>query len=139
KSTSITQLIESEWKYLSIKELSLPESVQLVVGWTGSPASTKSLVKQLRKLKDQNIIDYKSFLTSSKEAVDYILEGLKTNNKDAIYTGIEENRKALAIVGQCVNVEIKTAKLYVLNRTAKKIFDDVKLSGASGRHCGMDC
>src|SRR5690625_6892029 len=37
KSTSITQLIESEWKYLSIKELSLPESVQLVVGWTGSP------------------------------------------------------------------------------------------------------
>src|SRR5699024_7248514 len=163
KSTSITQLIESEWKYLSIKELSLPESVQLVVGWTGSPASTKSLVKQLRKLKDQNIIDYKSFLTSSKEAVDYILEGLKTNNQnfiykviekikeaidyiqkriktnnqDAIYKGIEKNRKALALVGQRANVEIETAKLYVLSRAAKNVAGAGKLSGVGCGDCGI--
>src|SRR5690625_2369472 len=137
KSTNITQLIESDWKYLSIKELSLPESVQLVVGWTGSPASTKSLVKQLRKLKDQNIIDYKSFLTSSKKAVDYILEGLKTNNQEAIYTGIEENRKALALVGQRANVEIETAKLYDLSRAAKKFAGAGKLSGAGGGDCGI--
>src|SRR5699024_538279 len=133
KSTSITQLIESEWKYLSIKELSLPESVQLVVGWTGSPASTKSLVKQLRKLKDKSIvnmliklidqyfIEYKSFFKSSIEYVDYILEGLKKNNQGAIYTGIEENRKALALVGQLGNVEIETANHYGLRRAAKKL------------------
>src|SRR5699024_8126744 len=110
---------------------------QLVVGWTGSPASTKSLVKQLRKLKDQNIIDYKSFLTSSKEAVDYILEGLKTNNQDAIYTGIEENRKALALIDQRANVEIETAKLYDLSRAAKKLSGSGKLSGAGGGDCGI--
>src|SRR5690625_3222131 len=137
KSTNITQLIESDWKYLSINELSLPESVQLVAGWTGSPASTKSLVKQLRKLKDQNIIDYKSFLTSSKKAFDYILEEFKTNNQETISTCIEEKRKAVAIVDQRANVEIETAKLYDLSRAAKKFAGAGKLSGACGGDCGI--
>src|SRR5699024_11203862 len=137
KSTSITQLIESEWKYLSIKELSLTVSFQLDVDWTGSTASTKSLVKQLRRLKDQNIIDYKSFLTYSNEAVDYIIAGLETNNQYVIYKGIEKNRKGLALVRQRANVEIETAKLYDLSRAAKNFAGAGKLSGAGGGDCGI--
>ncbi len=137
ESKSMTELINSDWKYLSIKELSLPKSIQLVVGWTGSPASTGSLVKQLRKLKETNIIDYKEFLASSNEAVDLLLKGIKTDNQEDVFTGIEMNREALSLVGKRANVRIETDKLYELSTAAKKNAGAGKLSGAGGGDCGI--
>lgn len=137
ESKSLTELINSDWKYLSIKELALPKSTQLAVGWTGSPASTGSLVKQLRKLKETNIIDYKVFLTSSKTAVDLLLKGIKSDNQVNIFTGIEMNREALSLVGKRANVKIETDKLYELSTVAKKFSGAGKLSGAGGGDCGI--
>lgn len=137
ESKNITELITSDWKYLSIKELPLPKSTQLVVGWTGSPASTQSLVNQLRKLKETNIIDYKEFLISSKEAVDRLLKGIKTDNQTGIFTGIEMNRQALSLVGKRAKVEIETDKLYELSLAAKEVAGAGKLSGAGGGDCGI--
>lgn len=136
-SATVTELIESDWTYLTINKLSLPNNLQLVVGWTGSPASTKSLVNQLRKLKEKNIIDYKTFLNSSKEAVDLILTGFKTKNQQDVFTGIEMNRQALSEVGKRASVEIETDKLYQLSVAAKKSAGAGKLSGAGGGDCGI--
>jgi|SRR5699024_1649826 len=136
-SNSISELIEIDWEYLSINQLTLPDDIQLVVGWTGSPASTKSLVNQLRKLKETNVIDYKRFLNSSEEAVEYILKGFKTANQSDVFTGIELNRQALSTVGKRAEVEIETKKLNQLSISAKQSLGAGKLSGAGGGDCGI--
>src|SRR5699024_12824352 len=67
----------------------------------------------------------------------YRLEELKTNNQDTIYTRIEENREALALVGPRANAQIETAKRYDLSRAAKKLSGAGKVSGAGGGDCGI--
>ena len=136
-SSTVTDLITSEWEYLTINKISMPENIQFAVGWTGLPASTKSLVNQLRKLKETNIIDYKKFLATSKEAVDLLLEGIKNNQQESIFTGIEMNRRALYEVGKRANVKIETKKLYKLSLAAKEALGAGKLSGAGGGDCGI--
>lgn len=136
-SSTVTELITSDWEYLTIKKISMPKNIQFAVGWTGLPASTKSLVNQLRKLKETNAVDYNQFLTKSKEAVELLLSGLKTDNQEDIFKGIEMNRQALYEVGKRANVKIETKKLFKLSMAAKEVSGAGKLSGAGGGDCGI--
>src|SRR5699024_51559 len=36
---SITELVEADWPFLSVHELTPPANMHFVIGWTGSPAS----------------------------------------------------------------------------------------------------
>src|SRR5699024_6587388 len=61
-TTSLSSLVERDWTYLSIKELTLPKNFFIKVGWTGTPASTRSLVSEVQKLKTTNREQYDTFL-----------------------------------------------------------------------------
>ena len=45
----LTTLIESDWPSLKIEPLEVPEDLRLLIGWTGSPASTSDLVDQVHQ------------------------------------------------------------------------------------------
>lgn len=137
KKIRLTELVEMKWKYLSIKRLSLPEQVNIYVGWTGKPASTASLVSQLLKLRETNLKQFEQFLQRSREAVNDILQGIEESNIPQLFSGIEKNRQALATVGKQANVEIETNLLYQLSQVAKKYNGAGKLSGAGGGDCGI--
>src|SRR5690625_6767431 len=47
KTPSLIDFIESEWRFLSIKRINLPDHTKVCIGWTGSPASTSALVKEV--------------------------------------------------------------------------------------------
>src|SRR5699024_673333 len=51
QTPNIIELVEKEWKYLSIHVTAFPPEVDIVVGWTGKPASTKSLVNDILRLR----------------------------------------------------------------------------------------
>ncbi len=50
KDHTLTELI-ADWPGLSIRPLTVPKSLRLLIGWTGSPASTSDLVDQVYQLK----------------------------------------------------------------------------------------
>ena len=135
KTRSITELIEKDWKYLSIKQLKFPPSIQLAVGWTGKAASTKSLVKEVKKMDDRSV--YEAFLVKSKTAVLLMIEGMETGNVAKFLKGIEQNRIALAEMGNIAKVPIETEKLRKLRDEAVKLGGAGKLSGAGGGDCGI--
>lgn len=133
----LSEIVEKDWEYLSIKKLQFPTDVQVCIGWTGAPASTASLVEQISKLKKSNLKKYENFLQASKAAIDLILLGIKENDTSIFFKGITDNKKALAALGHVANVTIETEKLLQLSIEAERVGGAGKLSGAGGGDCGI--
>ncbi len=137
KESSIVKLAEKNWKYLSIEQVNFPENLELFIGWTGSPASTGSLVSHIKTLKHTKPERYHLFLENSECAVDLILDGINQNNRKSFLEGIRKNRMALSQIGEDAGVEIETEKLYKLSMVAEQFDGAGKLSGAGGGDCGI--
>lgn len=134
---NLTELVEKDWEYLTIKPVKLPRTLQVCVGWTGQPASTAKLVDEILALKDKHPYHFRQFLTDSEIAVDQILASIKTTSVPDLLEGIRKNRQCLAIVGQHAGVEIETTLLAQLADLAEKFGGAGKLSGAGGGDCGI--
>lgn len=137
KTSTISELIESDWIYLSIKRLSLPASVYFCVGWTGRPASTTKLVERILQLKTDNPIAFEEFLEKSGRAVHTLLTGMETENNELLFEGVKANREALATVGKQAKVSIETPLLSTLCELAEDLQGAGKPSGAGGGDCGI--
>lgn len=137
KKESLTTLVEKDWVYFSIKRIDLPEKLHILIGWTGSPASTSQLVKKILILKTTASEKYYQFIENSKYAVNNFLIGIEKQDYGLILKGIEQNRQALAQIGKDANVEIETPLLKTLSDLAKQSSGAGKLSGAGGGDCGI--
>lgn len=134
---SVKKIVEGDWPYYSRYSLQFPEGVQVFVGWTGKPASTTNLVKEVKKLKRENEHLYETFLQNSQVAVDTIVKGMEENNAELFFEGIKSNRIALARLGENANVKIETEKLHKLSLVTEELSGAGKLSGAGGGDCGL--
>lgn len=137
KEVSITELIEADWPKLMIDSLRPPENLNLLIGWTGNPASTTHLVDLLnQEIKD---IDhyYSIFLRNSYLCVSKIIKAFKENDFSAIKRGLRKNRKLLQDLGANSGVHIETATLFDLCEIAEDYDGAAKSSGAGGGDCGI--
>ncbi|WP_084063210.1 phosphomevalonate kinase [Ornithinibacillus halophilus] len=134
---SLRELLQRDWKYLSIKPVSLPQEIYVCIGWTGSPASTGRLVDEVLELKRHNPQRFQQFLDQSEEAVQNILMGMRENSLKKLFLGVKQNRRALREVGDAANVEIETQLLGNLCDIAEQLGGAAKPSGAGGGDCGI--
>lgn len=137
KRDSLTALIEKDWIYFSIKRITLPKDIHILIGWTGSPASTSDLVKKIRILKTTEPERYQRFLDGSAYAVQTFLAGIDQEDNRLTFKGIKQNRQALAALGRDADVEIETPLLAKLSDLAEQLSGAGKLSGAGGGDCGI--
>lgn len=137
KMSSLTELVEKQWTYLSVKRMKFPKKTPICIGWTGKPASTGKIVPKILKLKNTSPKQFQQFLTASKAAVDNFLEGIKKDNTALILTGIKQNRSALSAVGTRAGVTIETPLLGKLGDLAERFLGAGKPSGAGGGDCGI--
>ena len=135
--SSIHELLEMDWIYLSIKRLTLPETVSFCVGWTGKPASTTKLVSRILELRDDNPKAFEAFLLKSERAVHDLLTGMEEGNQELLFNGVKANREALATVGNKADVLIETDLLGTLCDLADQLGGAGKPSGAGGGDCGI--
>lgn len=137
ESHTLLELLEMDWKYLSIKPITLLEHIHIRVGWTGSPASTGNLVNQILQLKERNFNKYQDFLRDSEEAVEHFLKGVQTENLPQLLQGIKQNRAALVTVGKEAQTELETSMITQLCNLAEELGGAAKQSGAGGGDCGI--
>ncbi len=137
KQPKIVELVHNNWKFLSIKPMKFPSNIQVCIGWTGSPASTGSLVSHIKSLKDIRPDQYTSFLAKSEQAVSRLLRGMEQDDDKLFLSGIKQNREALAQLGLDAKVELETEMLYRLSMKAEDYGGAGKLSGAGGGDCGL--
>lgn len=134
-SRSLTEMLEADWEYLLIEPLSLPEELQLLVGWTGSPASTESMVEQAVQSGDP--IDYSTFLEASKACTYSLLEAFRQQNSQLIMDLIRINRELLLAMSLNKGIQLETPLLSKLCTIAESRQAAAKTSGAGGGDCGI--
>ncbi|WP_234028470.1 phosphomevalonate kinase [Lentibacillus sp. Marseille-P4043] len=137
KAKSLTELLEEDWRYFSIKPIELPKDVYLCIGWTGNPASTSKLIPKIRKLNDESPSLYEQFLQESEQAVTTFLAGFEKGDLDLLLKGVKQNRHALATVGENAGVDVETPLLKTLCDLAEQHGGAGKPSGAGGGDCGI--
>ena len=134
---TLTQLLTSDWPELSIRPLIVPKSLRLLIGWTGSPASTSDLVDQVYQSKEAKEKGYAKFLADSKDCVNRLIDGFLNEDSRTIKKMITENRKLLVGLSSLTGVTIETPALKKLCDLAETYRWAAKSSGAGGGDCGI--
>lgn len=134
---SLTELIDLKWPQLKVELLTPPNELSLLIGWTGSPASTSHLVDAVGLKKAERLKSYQNFLNESKECLKRMISGFRSKSFDVIKKEIRCNRKLLQSLGELSDVQIETPLLHLLCETAEKLNGASKTSGAGGGDCGI--
>lgn len=131
------RLVELEWPSLTIERLTVSDAIDFLIGWTGSPASSNRLVRDVQTQKQQSYREYRHFLEESKKSVDQFAKALSTNDTAGIKEAVMRNRMALLEMGQQTGVMIETPALEELIELANKHNAVAKTSGAGGGDSGI--
>lgn len=133
----LTELISLPWPQLMIEPLTAPEDLRLLIGWTGTPASTTFLVDQMKDEKSEMNGFYRQFLADSKETVNRMIDAFYQNDVTAIQKNIRRSRALLNSLSAKSGIDIETEALTTLCTLAEEVGGAAKSSGAGGGDCGI--
>ncbi|NYD67250.1 phosphomevalonate kinase [Agromyces atrinae] len=133
----VAEALTGEWGSLAATPLPAPEGEPLLVGWTGSPASTAALVGRSRQGRAVRDADYRAFFAESDAAVSELGAAIARGDDDARASGIRHARAALAHYATLTGIEIETPALTELCAIAERHGAPAKSSGAGGGDCGI--
>ena len=137
RNASIKKLINTPWPNLRIESLKAPQDLRLLIGWTGSPASTSHLVDKVSLGRAHQQTRYYHFLKASQHCLEKMIQGFQAGSLSRIKQQIAVNRKLLNQLGRFTNVQIETPKLRKLSEIAIHHGGAAKSSGAGGGDCGI--
>ncbi|GAA4118044.1 phosphomevalonate kinase [Enteractinococcus coprophilus] len=135
---SVTQALTGPaWIPLRARRIPTPEDVQVLIGWTGSPAQTDDLVTQATT--NGNGFDWEdAFLRPSAANVTSLLLALAEAKFALIHSGIRTARTLLARMAEHTATLVETPALTDLIETAQGFAGaSAKTSGAGGGDCGI--
>lgn len=123
------------WHGLRIEELPAPRALRMLVGWTGSPASTERLVGDVSaRLGDEA---HAVFLRDSRATVESLWRSLVDGDDDGAMDAVRHARTLLRGLGEHAGVQIETERLAALCDEAEALGAAAKPSGAGGGDCGI--
>lgn len=137
RQTSLMDLLEKPWPGLDVELLTPPDDLKLMIGWTGSPASTSHLVDKVAmgKVKDQH--EYQVFLQESKACLKEMIRGFHDQSIAVIQHQLRVNRAILKKLADFSQVLIETSTLKEMIKDAENAGGAAKSSGAGGGDCGI--
>lgn len=127
-------LITTDWPKLKIQPLTPPTKTDLIVGWTGAPASTKRLVAEVKRRSQSK---YDTFVAQSAQCVEALIQAINNNDFKSITAAINCNRKLLNELSDISHVELETPRLKQLIDIVIHFGGVGKISGAGGGDCGI--
>ncbi|HIW92400.1 MAG TPA: phosphomevalonate kinase [Candidatus Corynebacterium avicola] len=150
----LLELISAPWPGLSVRPLTPPAHLRLLVGWTGSPASTSRLVDDVQSNTEgtetpeaptegedvdqtPNTGDYAWFLDQSRRCVEAFTDAVDRDDTAGVFAAIRRNRDLLRGLGELTGTTIETPTLRKLIETAESHGGAAKTSGAGGGDCGI--
>lgn len=134
---SLSELLAKTWPGLKIKPLPAFDKLNLLIGWTGSPASTSNLVDKVELSKEERRKKYLEFVHESSKCVERMEASFQEHDLTGIQQCLRKNRKLLENLHEITGVEIETPKLNYLIESAEKFGGAAKTSGAGGGDCGI--
>lgn len=134
---SLIELLQIPWPQLKIELLEVPADLRLMIGWTGSPASTSRLVDKIADAKSERWGEYSRFLDGSRQVLERMIAAFRAGDIMGIQDGLRANRILLASLADMSGVQIETPVLTKLRTLAEQSGGAAKSSGAGGGDCGI--
>lgn len=135
---SVTAALDSPgWEQFSVTPLPAPRDLELLVGWTGSPASTERLVSGVERRSPADDPRHGDFIEQSSRLVDALVKSLLTGDSQTTLALITTARGLLQRLGAQTGIHIETEKLATLCEVAEDAGAAAKPSGAGGGDCGI--
>ncbi|WP_368045939.1 phosphomevalonate kinase [Actinomyces radicidentis] len=137
---SVDDMLLADWPGLRIERLEPPVGVDLLVGWTGDPASTAGLVADVQHGAHSAApaaLDYEEFLAGSQACLAGLVRSMESGDLDAVAARVQEDRTLLAGLAASTGVTIETPLLTRLVEIAREHGAAAKSSGAGGGDCGI--
>ncbi|MDZ8202425.1 phosphomevalonate kinase [Microbacterium sp. SSW1-59] len=125
------------WDLGELTPLPAPDGLELVVGWTGHPASTRSLVSAVQSAVISGAVDHERFLDESRHAVSMLRDALCAAEGREAQDALRQARAVLRELGRQSGVEIETAALGRMCDIIEGRGGAAKPSGAGGGDCGV--
>lgn len=133
----IEETVRAPWPAFGLRRLRPPGGLALEVGWTGRPASTRSLAGGLRTRKWHGSASQSSFLARSDAVVQAAVRALQSGDDDALLRQVRQARQVLAELDDEARLGIFTTELTALCDAAEAVGGAAKPSGAGGGDCGI--
>lgn len=160
------KLLHKKWPRLEIKRINVPKKLKLLVGWTGSPASSAELVSSVESSVESSVttsaestaksteqttaktsaestvkstanFTYQTFCEQSEICVQKLAQSIENCELDNIASGFAKNRELLQKLSALTGTAIETPKLTRLIEDADFVGIPAKTSGAGGGDCGI--
>lgn len=135
RRNGVAAAVRVPWPGFAVRPLPPPDGLVLAVGWTGTPASTGSLVSTLDSWRKGPA--HREFLASSAECVRACEHALAQGDGLLLSHQIRAARRLLAALDDETGVGIFTDRLTALCDAAEAEGGAAKPSGAGGGDCGI--
>lgn len=137
RSRGIEETLRSAWPGFAVRRLPPPNGLCLEVGWTGSPASTTSLVSGLHRRTWRGSASHQKFVETTTDFVRASIAALEAGDGAGLLHQIRRARQELARLDDEVGLGIFTPGLTALCAAAEAAGGAAKPSGAGGGDCGI--
>lgn len=157
--SDFSKLLRKKWPRLEFKRINLSKTLKLLVGWTGSPASSAQLVSSVESSVESSVsseiahsFTYQDFCDQSEVCVQKLAQSLenfslkessleKSSLKESELNNISacfaQNRELLQKLSALTGTLIETPKLTRLIEDAIFAGIPAKTSGAGGGDCAI--
>lgn len=143
--SDFNKLLRKKWPRLEFKRINVSKTLKLLVGWTGSPASSAQLVSSVESSVSSEIahsFTYQDFCDQSEICVQKLAQSLeKSSLKESELNNISacfaQNRELLQKLSALTGTIIETPKLTRLIEDAIFAGIPAKTSGAGGGDCAI--
>ncbi len=151
--SDFNKLLRKKWPRLEFKRINVPETLKLLVGWTGSPASSEQLVSSVESSVVSSVessvsseiahsFTYQDFCNQSEVCVQKLAKSLEESSLEEselnnISDCFAQNRELLQKLSALTGTLIETPKLTQLIEDAILAGIPAKTSGAGGGDCAI--
>ena len=134
---TLHNLVNEEWPLLQYIPISLPADLVMMVGFTGTSASTKKLVQEMKMYKEKDPGNYFTIISRIADVTEQLIEAIKSTNQISILKLLDQNRILLEELSFACSCHLEIEAHQVMSHTASKYGAVAKFSGAGGGDCSV--
>lgn len=135
--STLKEIVERRWPGLECSPVFVPHDFQLLVGWSGSSANTRSLIRKFRLWQAEARQMAAHIIWEIQQQVLRACHALENGERQEFLNCLNLNAELLSKLTRESGVEIETHSLRQLGRMAREEGAAGKLSGAGGGDCGI--
>ncbi len=139
RSEGVKAALAATWPGLALETLEPPAELEAVIGWSGAPASTRSLVAQVDEAAREGRLDLDAFACVNAAHVERLAHDLRAGDLPAARATLEAVLAQLRDLDRAAGGEkplgIETPALRAMTDIATECGAAAKLSGAGGGDC----